>query len=66
VDLSVKIYVPEVLPKSDFILQYIMRLYNNKYKCFGEPLIATIQMDSESYDSCKDTSFRTNSLDVID
>ena len=41
-DISVKIYIPDNSPRQDFIFQYIMRLFNTKLKCFGEPLIATV------------------------
>lgn len=66
VDISVWIYIPDSMPPQDFISQYVMWLYNVKYKCFGEPLVATIQMDRANYDIEKGKALKNLELDSID
>lgn len=63
--LTMKIYVPEATAPQDQILQFIMRLYSNDLKCFGEPIIATIQMDSIAYSEARAATIRNRVLDPL-
>ena len=49
-DISVKIYIPEEEPGENALKEYIMRLMCEEFKCYGEPLIATIHLDNNLYD----------------
>jgi hypothetical protein len=49
-DISVKIFIPASTNGNNNIKEYIMRLYCNEFKCFGEPLIATCHIDENLYD----------------
>ena len=64
-DVSVKIWVPENSPKEGFVHQYIMRLYCSKFKCFGEPMIATIMMESKSFDDTKKECLKSMDFSAI-
>lgn len=53
-DLSIIIYIPNdplhpVVEEGNTIKEYIVRLFCDEYKCFGEPLIATCFIDSYLY-----------------
>ena len=53
-DLSVIIYIPDdplrpVVQDGNTIKEYILRLFCDEYKCFGEPFIATCFIDSLLY-----------------
>ena len=54
VDISVRIFIPDDVPPQNHIFQYIMRLYSDKIGCFGEPIIATVQMDDTEFVKMKD------------
>jgi len=50
-DIGVKVFVPDDEQDDGAIKEYIMRLYWNEYKWFGEPLIVTCQLDTQLYNT---------------
>ena len=54
-DIGIRIYIPKEEKDEGNLKEYIMRLYSEHLKCFGEPLIATIQVDSQLYDQILST-----------
>ena len=54
-DIGIRIYIPKEEKDEGNLKEYIMRLYWEQLKWFGEPLIATIQVDSQLYDQISKT-----------
>jgi len=48
-DFSIKIFIPETVNGDNNIKEYILRLYCDEFKWFGEPIIATCQIDTNQY-----------------
>lgn len=48
-EISIRIYIPNDERDNDTLKEYIVRPYSKELSCFGEPLIATVQLDTELY-----------------
>jgi len=52
-DVSLKIFIPDDTPPQDHMIMYVLRLFSDKLQCFGEPIVATIQMDKNIIQEAK-------------
>lgn len=48
-DVGINIYIPESELGENNLKEYIMRLFCDELKCFGEPIIITCQIDTQLY-----------------
>jgi len=55
-ELGIKVYIPNDIGGNNNIKEYIMRLYCEEFKCFGEPLILTCQIDDDQYNEQMESS----------
>lgn len=56
-DIAIKLYIPEELDGDNNIREYIVRLFSDELKCFGEPMIVTCHLDYNLYaDFCQNLS----------
>ena len=66
-EISLKIFIPDDTPPEDHMVQYVVRLFSDKLSCFGEPIVATIQMDKTTYEAAKLESAESGQLsDLLD
>lgn len=60
-DVGINIYIPESELGENNLKEYIMRLFCDELKCFGEPIIITCHIDTQLFD---DTMSNQNEEDT--
>ena len=48
-EIGIRIYIPKDERADDSLKEYIVRMYSKDLSWFGEPMIATVQLDTELY-----------------